>query len=115
MKFGTRRFGILSIALAIVATVAVALPSPASTAATPSGDRAYYVLPPGNYGGLPTTDQSLDQLPLYDALEPLRGNVTDADIEHDFLPENFQPVGATHVEDTGHPGTTVVYDSYGVP
>ena len=33
---------------------------------TAAQDRAYYILPPGNYGGLPTTENSLDQLPLYD-------------------------------------------------
>ena len=32
-------------------------PSPAQ-----AEDRAYYILPPGNYGGLPTTENSLDQL-----------------------------------------------------
>ena len=37
------------------------------------GDTARYILPPGNYGGLPTTDNSTDQLPLYDGLTPLRG------------------------------------------
>ena len=44
-------------------------------------DTARYILPPGNYGGLPTNSDSLDQLPLYDSLTPLRGNVTEADIE----------------------------------
>ena len=28
-------------------------------------DRAFYILPPGNYGGIPTNENSLDQLPLY--------------------------------------------------
>ena len=46
---------------------------------------------------------------------PLRGNVTDADIDRLFLPENFKPIGATHEEPTGRPGTTIIYDSYGVP
>lgn len=78
-------------------------------------DRAYYILPPGNYGGLPTTENSLDQLPLYDGLTPLRGNVTDADIERLFLPENFEPVGETTEEITGRPGTTILYDAYGIP
>jgi hypothetical protein len=78
-------------------------------------DRAYYILPPGNYGGLPTTDNSLDQLPLYDGLTPLRGNVTDADIESLFLPENFMPVGETVEEVTGRPGLTILYDEFGVP
>ena len=81
---------------------------------SPAADRAYYVLPPGNYGGLPTTDESRDQLPLYDALTPLRGDVTDADIDANFLPEDFAPVGATREEPTGRPGTTILYDEYGV-
>jgi len=80
----------------------------------PAADRAYYILPPGNYGGLPTTDESRDQLPLYDALTPLRGDVTDADIDANFLPEDFAPVGATREEPTGRPGTTILYDEYGV-
>ncbi|MGZ4794351.1 MAG: penicillin acylase family protein [Acidimicrobiia bacterium] len=78
-------------------------------------DRARYILPPGNYGGLPTTDQSRDQLPLYDALTPLRGNVTDNDINRFFIPEDFAPVGGSHEEVTGHPGTTIAYDDFGVP
>src|SRR6478735_3737339 len=78
-------------------------------------ERSRSILPPGNYGGLPTTANSLDQIPLYDALTPLRGNVTDADIDRDYLPENFAPVGATHEEPTGRPGTKILYDAYGVP
>jgi acyl-homoserine lactone acylase PvdQ len=78
-------------------------------------DRAFYILPPGNYGGLPTNDDSLDQLPLYDALTPLRGDVTDADIESYFLPQNFEPVGPTREEVTGRAGTTIVYDDFGIP
>ncbi len=78
------------------------------------GDVARYILPPGNYGGLPTTDESTDQLAMYDALTPLRGNVTDADIEQNFLPENFEPIGATQEIDTGRPGLRLLYDEYGV-
>jgi hypothetical protein len=78
-------------------------------------DRAYYILPPGNYGGIPTNDNSLDQLPLYDGLTPLRGNVTDEDIDALFLPENLEPVGATTEEVTGRQGLTILYDSFGVP
>ncbi|MEM9694574.1 MAG: penicillin acylase family protein, partial [Myxococcota bacterium] len=77
-------------------------------------DRAYYILPPGNYGGLPTTENSLDQLPLYDGLTPLRADVTDEDIEALFLPEDFTPIGETTEEPTGREGTTIVYDEYGV-
>src|SRR5689334_1924281 len=88
--------------LLLVAAAAVVPSATSQAASSPNGDRAYYILPPGNYGGLPTTANSTDQLPLYDALTPLRGNVTDADIAADYLPENFKPVGATHVESTGH-------------
>ena len=41
---------------------------------------------------------------MYDALTPLRGDVTQADIRRNFLPENFAPVGATREEPTGRPG-----------
>ena len=79
-----------------------------------SDDRAYYILPPGNYGGLPVEQNSLDQLPLYDGLTPLRGNVTDEDIEEFFLKQDFKPIGETTVIDTGRSGLTLVYDQYGV-
>ena len=69
-----------------------------------AADTARYILPPGNYGGLPTTTNSLDQLPLYDGLTPLRGNVTDADINGSTCPRTSTPIGATHEEQTGRPG-----------
>jgi len=78
-------------------------------------DRAHYILPPGNYGGIPTNENSLDQLPLYDGLTPLRGDVTDADIEELFLPQDFEPVGDTTEEPTGRDGLTILYDEFGVP
>lgn len=96
--------------------------TPASAAATTEpappavvDDRAYYVLPPGNYGGLPVNDDSLDQLALYDGLTPLRDDITDADLDEYFLPQDFAPVGETRAEETGRDGTTIVYDEYGVP
>jgi acyl-homoserine lactone acylase PvdQ len=79
------------------------------------GDVARYILPPGNYGGLPFTQNSTDQLPLYSGLTPLRDNITDADIERFFLPEDFQPIGQTHEEQTGRPGLRLIYDSFGIP
>ena len=89
-------------------------PEPPVDGGGTGADRAYYILPPGNYGGIPVGPHSLDQLPLYDGLTPLRGNVTDADIERFFLPMNFSPVGASNVIDTGRAGLTVAYDQYGV-
>jgi acyl-homoserine lactone acylase PvdQ len=78
-------------------------------------ERSRYILPPGNYGGLPPSANSTDQIGLYDALTPLRGHVTDADIDRFYLPENFAPIGVSHEEPTGRPGTKIVYDAYGVP
>jgi acyl-homoserine lactone acylase PvdQ len=105
----------------VVAALVVALLS-APSSAHPRGeggqsptDRAAYILPPGNYGGLPTTANSTDQLPLYDGLTPLRDNISDADIDSHFIPENFAPVGATREETTGRPGVRLIYDQYGVP
>jgi Penicillin amidase len=100
-----------TVGASVVASPAGGLPDPPGS---PGADRAFYVLPPGNFGGLPTTEESRDQIPLYDALTPLRGDVTDADIDANFLPEDFSPVGVTREEPTGRPGTTIVYDEYGV-
>jgi hypothetical protein len=93
----------------VIGTVAALVAAPGVA----TGDTARYILPPGNFGGLPTTANSLDQLPLYDALTPLRRNVTTSDIERYFLPEDFAPVGTTHEEQTGRPGLRLVYDQYG--
>jgi hypothetical protein len=78
-------------------------------------DFAYNVLPPGQYGGLPTTVHSTDQIPLYDGLTPLRGDVSVDDIQRFFKPENFQPNGSTTQVATGRPGLTMVRDGFGVP
>ena len=54
-------------------------------------DFSYDILPPGQYGNLPTTVHSTDQLPLYDSLTPLLGNVSVGDIERLYKPEDFEP------------------------
>ena len=94
--------------------------APASTTTTEAppviaDDRAFYVLPPGNFGGIPTTDDSLDQLALYDGLTPLRDDISSDDLDAFFLAMNFAPVGATTVEDVGRDDVTVTYDDFGVP
>ena len=102
-----------SVRLVVLSLVALCVAPSAASAAR--GDTARYILPPGNFGGLPTNADSLDQLPLYDALTPKRGRVTSADINRLFLPENFKPIGRTRTEQTGRPGLRLVYDEYGVP
>ena len=77
-------------------------------------DTARYILPPGNYGGVPTNAHSTDQLALYDGLTPLRDDISQADIDSHYLPEDFTPIGATTEEQTGRPGLRLLYDSYGI-
>lgn len=98
-----------------ISTWAVALATMLAAAAAPAADLARYILPPGNYGGLPVTPNSTDQLPLYSGLTPLRDNITPADIEHFYLPEDFQPIEPSHEEPTGRATTHIVYDAYGIP
>src|SRR3954451_5828203 len=107
---------LLALMALVLAAVAVGTRADADTAVpSAQGDQSFYILPPGNFGGLPTTAQSTDQLPLYDGLTPLRGNITQADIASHFLPENLAPVGTAHEEVTGRPGLRILYDSYGIP
>ena len=88
-------------------------------AAAGAEDLAFNILPPGQYGGIPGTpaNHGTDQIPLYDALTPLRGNVTAADIARNYKPEDFAPIGASTVEPTTRPGDdlTIRRDSFGVP
>lgn len=76
---------------------------------------ARYILPPGNFGGVPFTVNSTDQLQLYSGLTPLRDNITRADIDTFFIPEDFQPIEPSREEATGRVGLRIVYDAYGVP
>jgi acyl-homoserine lactone acylase PvdQ len=92
--------------------MALALLAAVPAAAT---ETARYILPPGNFGGVPFTVNSTDQLPLYSGLTPLRDNITAADIESHFLPEDFQPIEPSTVENTGRPGLTLIYDAWGIP
>ena len=89
--------------------------SPGTTVPGPDADVSRYVLPPGNDGRIPTGPHSLDQLPLYDGLTPLRDEITDADLEELYLPMDFEPIEPSVVEETGRPGLELVYDAYGIP
>ena len=79
-----------------------------------AADLARYILPPGNFGGLPFTANSTDQLPLYAGLTPLRDNITPADINQFYLPEDFTPIEPSQEEVTGRPGLQLIYDAYGI-
>src|SRR4029450_2779359 len=126
-------------AMAMLAAVLAALALPPGAAA----DRAYNILPPGQFGGLPFTENSRDQLALYDALTPKLGNVTAQDLRRLvktetlgagratppptpgtlpaqalrrlFKPETLGPVGSTTTERTARSGLTIRRDRFGVP
>ena len=75
-----------SLLLVIGATLVVACAFAASASAK---DTARYILPPGNYGGLPFTENSTDQLPLYSGLTPFRDDITTQTINDFFLPVSY--------------------------
>jgi acyl-homoserine lactone acylase PvdQ len=107
------RFG--AVALAVLVLGAALAGTAAARKGAGGNDVARYILPPGNFGGVPFTANSTDQLPLYSGLTPLRDNITNADINEHFLPENFQPIGDTFEEETGRPGVEIIYDEWGIP
>ncbi len=77
---------------------------------------ALNVLPPGQSGSLGVDRNSSDQIPLYDGLTPLGGNVTAANVRRYFKSARFGLEGKRPVR-TERPraGVTVQWDSWGVP
>ena len=71
------------------------------------------VLPPGQGANVP---ELTSQIPLYDGLTPLRGNVTPADLKRFYKPEPLGLGGAKAVR-TERPrgGVTIYRDAYDVP
>ena len=104
-----------SIALLLAATC-VAL-APGSALAKDYADTARSVLAPGNYGGLPLTDESTDQIPLYDGLTPKFNRVTPRDVNRHFKPNVFgtRGQGPTRRQRTPNRRVSIVYDKWGVP
>jgi acyl-homoserine lactone acylase PvdQ len=74
---------------------------------------ALSILPPGENGGLTFTENTTDQAKLYDALTPLRGDVTNADLHRYFKPEILGGGGAARVENLGR--VRILRDSFDVP
>ena len=115
------RFSRLAIALTALTTALVAA-GPA-TARTDFADptRAFNILTPGEDGALVPTAHSFDQAKMYDALTPLRGNVTLQNLRGTryFKPVTFGITGTTktvvNYKSTSHPGLTIVRDSFNVP
>jgi acyl-homoserine lactone acylase PvdQ len=92
----------------------LAVPSVASAARLDYGGTILNVLPPGQAGSLPATDDSTDQLPLYDGLTPLEGRVAPGDLSRYFKTARFNlPRGGPVVRPRA--GLTIRRDRWGVP
>jgi acyl-homoserine lactone acylase PvdQ len=106
----------LAVALALI-PAAVAQADVNTTPADFSGE-ALNIIPSGQYGGAPVPAGADTQLKMYDALTPLAGNVTDADLLADFKSEKFGTPGSpgpSVVEATPRAGVTIVRDANDVP
>src|SRR5882672_6981249 len=100
-------------ALALLSPLSAAppkLPVPADFAA-----QAWSILPPGENGGLSFDKNTADQAKLYDALTPLRGQVSQRDIQRYFKPE---PLGLGKEKPVSvqrpRAGVTIARDRFGV-
>jgi len=101
--------------LLVCALVAVLLAGGSSAARHQPADHAAIalnILPPGESGsgGVHATDQER----LYNALTPLRGNVTAKTLRKDFKPETLGATGKTKREPVPHKGVRILRDSWGV-
>ncbi len=95
--------------------VALMIAAPVQARVDYSGP-AYNILAPGEYGGLPTNQYSTDQGKLYDALTPLQGHVTPADLKRYYLSEKFGVTGpVVRRESTGRPGLQILRDRNDIP
>ncbi|MEA2145379.1 MAG: hypothetical protein QOG59_966 [Solirubrobacteraceae bacterium] len=102
-----------SLMVAVVAAVLAAAPA---TARVDYSGPAYNILAAGEFGGLPANQYSTDQGKLYDALTPLTGHVTPADVARYYLSEKFGVVGpVVRSEHTGRSGLTILRDGNDIP
>ena len=108
-------------AFGVVAALVLGLQAGAASADPPdfsSPGEAFNILPPGQFGNLPTTVNSRDQLVMYDALTPLKDNVTAATLPTTFK-KNVFGLGGLSVKRVqtfpARPDLTVTRDSFDVP
>jgi acyl-homoserine lactone acylase PvdQ len=97
--------------------LAMSLAAASAVAAAPLdfGRQTYMVMPPGQAGSVPPSENSLDQLPLYDALTPLFGDVRKRHVENLFKSARFFEPRSGRVERPKR-GLTIRRDrQWGVP
>jgi acyl-homoserine lactone acylase PvdQ len=113
------RFKLASVALVIASALAMAPAASAKDFSIIARD----ILPGGQYGAIPnspggpTLPEAEQQAQMYNALTPLSGHVTNADLVADFKPEPLLPPSAKGLrnEPVPHVGVTVRRDSFDVP
>jgi acyl-homoserine lactone acylase PvdQ len=105
-----------SVRTATLGLLATALIAPAGATAQQLdyGGTVRNVLPPGQSGAFPAAPNSTDQIPLYDGLTPLEGNVGPDALDRFFKSARFgEPAGGPVT--SPRPGVTIRRDSWGVP
>jgi acyl-homoserine lactone acylase PvdQ len=96
----------------LVAALLIAVPA---SARTDYSGPAFNILAPGEFGGLPATQYSTDQGLLYNALTPLEGHVTAADVAKDYLSEKFGVIGPVVRTERPETGLTILRDKNDIP
>ena len=110
-----------SVLAAGAAVLAMAVAAPLAHAATPAptddAATALNIIPSGEPGGFPYPAGATTQAQMYNALTPLGGHVTNADIAADFKSEGFGvgPDGPATVEPVPYPGVQILRDRFDVP
>jgi hypothetical protein len=101
-----------TLAAALVALAAIA----PSAHARDYAETALNIIPSGQYGGLPVPEGADEQARMYDALTPLEGNVTAADLQRTFKSARLGDApGPTRTESVPRRGVRIVRDRYNVP
>lgn len=109
-----------SITVVMAVAGALALGAPAAQAASARPDYAQTarnIIPSGEPGGFPFPAGADTQARMYNALTPLAGHVTDANLLSDFKSEAFGlgTDGPATVETVPYPGVTIIRDRFHVP
>jgi len=102
------------LAAACLAALA-AIPTAGGAARSDYAAVALNVLPPGESGDLLFPPAAKDQLPLYDGLTPLRGNVQARDLTRYFKSERFGVSGKAVRAEVPRNGVKILRDRWDVP
>lgn len=108
----------ITAALAVcAATILGASVAQADVSATDYAQVARNIIPSGEPGGIPIPAGATTQAQMYNALTPLSGHVTAADLFQDFKSEQFGvgSDGPSSAEPVPYPGVTIIRDRYDVP